>query len=92
MIPDQTLTALEAAEKLATERPWDVSCNHGDSYSLHNENDGSPHVFSWDNAALIALMRNSLPALLAEIRRLREENKWIRGANELLTKGPSDDR
>ena len=69
-----TLDELERLEKAATPPQW--------------ESDGRrivmPAPWSEANAQLTAAARNALPELIAEIRKLRDEARHLRGAFKVL--------
>ena len=88
------LDKLEALEKAATPGPWELQTERemGDYGSVigeyltgigtrlcevvvYNDDYGNQVVH---NAQLIAVLRNAAPALLAEVRQLREANQRLR--------------
>ena len=81
---------LERLLAAATPGEWNIiaatfSDENGDvRYEVEGE--GVKHILKAD-AALIAAARNSLPAILTEIRELRAENARLREANGILEDG-----
>lgn len=82
---DAELTAIEARCAAATDGPWRV-CNHAGGYLGIQCNTRYGYVAECgdqldeqhhENATFIAHARTDIPALLAEVRRLRTENEQI---------------
>jgi hypothetical protein len=76
---------LEALEKAATPRPWLIKASEltwvgPDSRARHYRiiypTPKDECSFEDSNAEFIATIRNALPELLAEVRRLRQVEKW----------------
>lgn len=74
----ERLDEIEAREAKATEGPWGVDgpaqCGPGDSLAVYHVEDGGTVAYvqpSWDDAEFIAHARTDIPALLAEVERLR---------------------
>jgi hypothetical protein len=90
MTSNTDLTALEAAEREATPGPWFAYDDNGDDeHPPHVDSDAAGLICTAtadaDHATpkgcmgsrdvrFIAAIRNAAPELLAEVRRLREEN------------------
>ena len=79
-ITDKRLTDIRARLAAATEGPWSVDgpaqCGPGDTLTVYPVEDGGTLAYvqpSWDDAEFIAHAREDIPALLAEIDRLRGE-------------------
>lgn len=64
------LDALEALEKKATQGPWNVSCECGDTYvkaghkSLACDMHYYPWTFNNDDTEMLVAARNALPELI----------------------------
>lgn len=79
-ITDKRLTEIRARTEAATDGPWAVDgpaqCGPGDTLTVYPAEDGGALAYvqpSWDDAEFIAHAREDIPALLAEIDRLRGE-------------------
>lgn len=78
---DEELTKLEALSSAATPGPWSEFCESGDWWVSQKDEFDGPHawVFNsntdfWnkqEDVDLVVAARNALPALIAEVRRLR---------------------
>lgn len=72
---DAQLKAIEERAEKATPGPWGVNGQRGDAYwygYVHAGDTPIDDVFREENAAFIAHSREDVPALVAEVRRLRE--------------------
>jgi len=84
------LDKLEQLEKAATPGPWvsvlrslcTIKDCRADAYGIVKPTEDGDCIFQDGNAELIAAVRNALPELLAEIRRLRQELKDVLAAKE----------
>lgn len=79
-ITDKRLAEIQARTEVATEGPWIVDgpaqCGPGDTLTVHPVENGGTLAYvqpSWGDAEFIAHAREDIPALLAEIDRLRGE-------------------
>ena len=88
-ITDKRLTDIRARLAAATEGPWSVDgpaqCGPGDTLTVYPVEDGGTIAYvrpSWDDAEFIAHAREDIPALLAEVERLREELAKARAVTE----------
>lgn len=85
----ETLKHLDELEAKATKGPWHTIEDDADSgcydiagpteidASIYSSRDGKYVIY--EDAALIAELRNAYPSLRAEIARLQEENDLMRG-------------
>jgi len=64
---------------------WMVEGPHNGKRWPRIARDAAPYRERGENPALIAALRNAAPALIAEIRRLREENARLREAATTTT-------
>lgn len=92
---DSELAAIEARAKRATEGPWtiksvwtdkhsgadEVSGANGQSVCLCDEHDGGYNPNTQRNVDFIAHARTDIPALIAEIRRLRADMQDVINGN-----------
>lgn len=74
----ERLDAIQAREAKATAGPWAIDgpaqCGPGDTLAVYPVEDGGTLAYvqpSWDDAEFIAHAREDMPALLAEVERLR---------------------
>ena len=81
----EQLDAIRGREAKATAGPWGVDgpaqCGPGDTLTVYPVEDGGTVAYvqpSWDDAEFIAHARTDIPALLAEVERLRADNERLR--------------
>ena len=74
----ERLDAIQAREAKATAGPWAIDgpaqCGPGDTLTVYPVEDGGALAYvqpSWEDAEFIAHARQDVPALLAEVERLR---------------------
>jgi hypothetical protein len=92
---DQELKDLEALAEKATSGPWDVYGDsniyprfevetHGGFKKIcHINSSGNDYRYAHNDAAFIAAARAAVPALIAEVRRLRDiEHKYFEAEAE----------
>lgn len=90
MITDAQLAELKALDQAASQGPWSVALNNPDHHPSYDDAWFIPEIWdhghgsaedagisSKEDAELIAMARNLLPDLLAEIERLRVENRRL---------------
>lgn len=84
----EQLDAIKGREAKATIGPWGVDgpslCGGVDSLAVYHVEDGGAVAYvqpSWDDAVFIAEAREDVPALLAEVERLRGKiaDAWDEG-------------
>ena len=95
MITDELLKELEQKEKAATPGPWEIRSYLGhvvDGVAVEPDVVNTYSGFDLlDDAELTTAMRNALPDLLAEVRRLRAENAALREAVRPLVEAYNND-
>jgi hypothetical protein len=69
--PALDLDAIEARANAATPGPWRVSTDNTPEYFMSIEGTDGPICVFTDTAAFIAAARSDVPALVAEVRRLK---------------------
>lgn len=94
---DEELTKLEALSSAATPGPWSEFCESGDWWVSQKDEFDGPHawVFNsntdfWnkqEDVDLTVAARNALPALVAEVRRLRAVSQELLRACESWDEG-----
>lgn len=70
---DQELAAIEARVNAATAGPWEAYCNYDECWTLDGPIANGPDMMPKGDAIFIAHARTDVPALVAEVRRL----KWL---------------
>lgn len=88
-ITEKRLTEIQARVEDATEGPWFVDgpaqCGPGDTLTVYPVEDGGTLAYvqpSWGDAEFISRAREDIPALLAEVERLRAELAKAREVTE----------
>ena len=69
---EQQLADLDALAAAATPGPWEAAHQYAECWSLHGPEANGPDMMPKGDAAFIAAARTAVPALVAEVRRLRE--------------------
>jgi hypothetical protein len=89
MLTQERLDAITARCEAATPGPWKVV--EGKSFGVQSENKNIANCFRAENEQFIAHARQDIPALLAEVERLREErDRAIAALEDLIGKTDSD--
>jgi hypothetical protein len=85
-VSEEVLAEIERVESEATPPPWSAE-SWGEYGHVHIACEGcggkDDHLLPED-AWLIALLRNRAPALVSELRRLRERLREVEGENETM--------
>jgi hypothetical protein len=69
---DEELTGIEARANAATPGPWEAQHSYDDCWWLGGPEANGPDMLPQGDAEFIAHARADVPALVAEVRRLRE--------------------